>query len=427
MSKKGKIILCSVVGLVAVGAVLSALIDWPVDTSQSSGDIAKSARYSRKTAEESLSNMEELLLNDKAYKDGIVAANIVMQTRAQQFETLVTLSNDAAGGIEAFADVLKDMNKARPMIANAGAMLAEAGSDLNATLGGAQRPDLAQNTINASLAYTTLQKQNALADRFITAADAYLKDAEGNDQLKFVRDQWVDYQRMSAALDGDAKKAAQLEAKGYQLSGEQSLAALNDLPTMNKVVIIMAADLSHSLEVGNEIAVAFPEAAINQVFTVLCEAAEMTVEQVGIQSIKREESMSLFEEAVDQGLNGLVRGGRIAQMETGEKIGHSADMGTTNEVVKVIKMAREQVMANLPDLGSNPDVSGFQGGGAVATLNMLELGSSPLVVTNFDDVVKSIRNVETGGQIGNLPALGREIGQIISFSAVGQRPELNFF
>ena len=428
MKKKGIIILACVLGLIAVGAVLSAVIDWPVDTSKSSGDIAKSSRFSRKTAEEGLSNLEELLQNDESYKDGLVAANLIMQTRAQQFETLVSLSNETAGDIEAFADVLKDMNVASPMIANVSALLAEAGSDLNAALRGAQTPDLAQNTINASLAYTTLQKQNSLADRFITTADAYLKDATGDDQLKFVRDQWVDYQRMSAALDGDAKKAAQLEEKGYQLTGEESIAALNKIPTMNRMVVMMGAEIAQSMDVGNEIATALPPELVGRVFTVLCEAAQMTVEQTGIQAIKHGETMKAFQNTFVESMNELIQAGKLSEMETGGKLGDFADVGTTSEVVNVIKIAREEVMAAQPDgkpMGSGPDVAGFKGGGAVATLNLIELGASPAIVTNFNEVVKSIRNVETGGQIGRLPALGREIGQIISFTAVGQRPELN--
>ena len=60
------------------------------------------------------------------------------------------------------------------------------------------------NAINAALADTTLQKENKLADRFIETTDKYLEAAEGDDRLKFVRDQWVDYQKMTAALEGEA-------------------------------------------------------------------------------------------------------------------------------------------------------------------------------------------------------------------------------
>ena len=163
-SKKGIVIIAAVAVVCAAGLALSQLVDWPVSANNAGGDIAKSSRFSRKTAAESLTNMEELIANDEGYKNGITVAYVVMQTRAAQFAELVDLSNEAAGDIPAFAGVLKDMNVVRGMAENVNAQLAEAGEDLNAVLGGESRPELTQHTINASLAYTNLQKQNKLAD-----------------------------------------------------------------------------------------------------------------------------------------------------------------------------------------------------------------------------------------------------------------------
>ena len=223
-SKKGVIMIAAVAGVCALGLILSQLVDWPVSANNAGGDIAKSSRFSRKTAAESLTNMEELIANDEGYKNGITVAYVVMQTRAAQFAELVDLSNEAAGDIPAFAGVLKDMNAVRGMAENVNAQLAEAGADLNAVLGGESRPELTQHTINASLAYTNLQKQNKLADRFIETADQYLKTAEGDDRLKSVRDRWEEYQLATAALEGDeaaAEKLAELSnviGDGDQLS-----------------------------------------------------------------------------------------------------------------------------------------------------------------------------------------------------------------
>ena len=228
-SKKGIIILSTVVIACAVGFIVSPLVNWSVDESNASGNIAKSSRFSRKTAAESLTNMEELLANDESFKDGVVASYVVMKLRADAFDSLVEASNEAAGDIPEFASVLKDMNASREMVKNVCASLTQAGEDLNAALSGEERPDLAQNTMNASLAYTTLQKQNKLADRFIATTDEYLKKSEADDVLKLVRDQWVDYQRQTAALDGDEKSAKELEEKGYLLSAEQSAKALKCL------------------------------------------------------------------------------------------------------------------------------------------------------------------------------------------------------
>ena len=228
-SKKGIIILSTVVLACAVGFIVSPLVDWPVDKDNASGNIAKSSRFSRKTAAESLSNMEELLATDENYKNTVVASHVVMQTRVRQFGNLVNLSNEAAGEIPEFASLLKEMNEASVTANNACLALLQAKSDINAALNGNECPDLAQNTLNASLAYSTLQKQNKLADRFIETTDKYLEKAEGSDCLKLVRDQWVEYQLLTAALDGDEKSAQALKDKGYLLTSGQSAATLQEM------------------------------------------------------------------------------------------------------------------------------------------------------------------------------------------------------
>jgi len=228
-SKKGIIILSTVVLACAVGFIVSPLVDWPVDKDNASGNIAKSSRFSRKTAAESLSNMEELLATDENYKKTVVASHAVMQTRVRQFGNLVNLSNEAAGEIPEFASLLKEMNEASVTANNACLALLQAKSDINAALNGNECPDLAQNTLNASLAYSTLQKQNKLADRFIATTDKYLEKAEGSDCLKLVRDQWVEYQLLTAALDGDEKSAQALKDKGYLLTSGQSAATLQEM------------------------------------------------------------------------------------------------------------------------------------------------------------------------------------------------------
>ena len=228
-SKKGIVVIVAVALVCTAGLILSQLVDWPVSANNAGGDIAKSSRFSRKTAAESLTNMEELIANDEGYKNGITVAYVVMQTRAAQFAALVDMSNEAAGDIPAFADVLKDMNAVRGMAENVNAQLAEAGADLNAVLGGESRPELTQHTINASLAYTNLQKQNKLADRFIETADQYLKTAEADDQLKLVRDQWEEYQLATAALEGDEAAAEKLAELSNVIGNEDQLSLIEPL------------------------------------------------------------------------------------------------------------------------------------------------------------------------------------------------------
>ncbi len=231
MSKKRNITAIIVVVVCAVCALLfvfSGVIDWSVDQSGSKGDIAKSSRFQRKTVNIEQSNMEELLANDQEYRNNVVVAYAVMQTRASQFEALVDMSVQVAGDIKDFEGVLTDMKAIKPMLSNVVASMKEAGSSLNTALGGENSKELSQNTNNAALAYSTLQKQNELADRFITIADEYVKKGKADDKLKVVRDEWVEYQIMTSVLEGDETKCDQLVNSGYLLTSDKAVTALNE-------------------------------------------------------------------------------------------------------------------------------------------------------------------------------------------------------
>ena len=253
MKKKRIIILCSVAAIFVIGLISSFFVDWPVDFNKADGDIAKAAKFSREEVSKDLSNMEELLQTDSAFKDDIVTAQVVMQTRTVQFGTLVNLSNEVAGNIPAFAEVLKEMNAQRELVDNVASSLAESADNLNAALSGEECPDLAQSTINASLAYTTLQKQNNLATRFIEITDKYLETAQGDDKLKLVRDQWLDYQQMTAALEGDKASAEALAKKSYLLSGEKALAAVENLDLNAKVAVLQSCEMAQRIKVPSQI------------------------------------------------------------------------------------------------------------------------------------------------------------------------------
>ena len=226
MKKKTLIILSVAAAVVVAGFVLTNLINWPVDVSKTEGDIGKVARFSHEADYEKLTNMEELLKTDSAYQENILTAYVVMQTRAAQFASLVDLSNQVAGKIPEYAPLIQKMNEVGRMVNNVNAQLKETGKNLDDALGGRECPELTQNAINTMLAYTQLQKQNALADQFIETTDKYLANAKGSDQLKLVRDQWVDYQKLTAALEDNQEGLKALNKKGYLLTSEKAEAAL---------------------------------------------------------------------------------------------------------------------------------------------------------------------------------------------------------
>ena len=274
MKKKRMIILCSVAAIFVIGLIASFFVDWPVDFNKADGDIAKAAKFSREQVSEKLTNMEELLQTDSAFKDDIVTAQVVMQTRTVQFATLVDMSNEVAGNIPAFAEVLKDMNANIEMVNNVTSSLAESAEKLNAALGGEECPDLAQSTINASLAYTTLQKQNNLANRFIETTDKYLETAQGDDKLKLVRDQWLEYQQMTAALDGDKTSAEALAKKGNLLSGEKALAAVANFDIAERLVVLQSCELAQAMKLPNQIGSVIRPKVLNTEISKLCNAQQ---------------------------------------------------------------------------------------------------------------------------------------------------------
>ncbi len=261
-NRKAIIILSSAVVIAAVGFIVSPLVDWKVDSENASGDIGKTSRFSRKTSGESISNMEELMRNDEAYKNSIVASYYVMQTRANQFASLVDMSNEVASDIPEYAGVLEDMNKAYVTVNNVCASLARSGADLNTALGGESCPELAQNTINASLAYVALQKQNELANRFIDITDKYAAANKCEDRLLFVRDQWVDYQRMTAALEGDEKTAGKLEDKGYLLDSEKSVSTLGSFNACEQMAVLNSANVARVFYMNTQVNEAIPAAEL---------------------------------------------------------------------------------------------------------------------------------------------------------------------
>jgi hypothetical protein len=218
--------------------------------------------------------MEELLKTDSAFKDGIVVAQVVMQKRTVQFGTLVNLSNEVAGNIPAFAEVLKDMNAQRELVDNVASSLAESADNLNAALDGKECPDLAQSTINASLAYTTLQKQNNLANRFIETTDKYLETAQGDDKLKLVRDQWLEYQQMTAALEGDKTSAEALAKKGNLLSGEKALAAAANFDIAERLVVLQSCELAQAMKLPNQIGSVIRPKVLENEISKLCNAQQ---------------------------------------------------------------------------------------------------------------------------------------------------------
>ena len=400
MKKKSIIILCSVAAVLAIGLITSHFVDWPVNSNDTSGDIAKAARFSREQASEKLSNMEELLKTDSAYKDGIVAAQVVMQTRAAQFGTLVDLSNEVAGNIPAFAEVLKEMNANREVVNNVTNSLVESADNLNAALGGEECPDLAQTTINASLAYTTLQKQNKLATRFIETTDKYLETAQGNDQLKFVRDQWLEYQQMTAALEGDKASAEALAKKGNLLSGEKALAAFRKCDLNAKMTVLQSCELAMIMNVPSGLASAINPETLGHVISAIRSAAEVTMVNMTAEgALQSNQVEKIFSNALDEAMKNT----------SADAIASMQKLGLAN----VQKMASTQ-----------KEVLGLKKRGSDLFNSAVKMiGSNSNVMEAYQNMIGSVANNVAQSQVQNLN-LGQSINNVISQTAAAANSEI---
>jgi len=403
-NKKGIIILVSVIAVCLVGLILSVFVDWNVDGDLAGGNIGKSSRFSRKTATEAISNMEELLANDENFRNGLVSAYTVMQVRTQHFNTLVNMSNEVAGDIPEYADLLKEMNESKEIAANVCASLIEAGENINAALCGEDRPDLAQNTINASLAYTTLQKQNALADKFIEITDK----ADVDDNVKFVRDQWVDYQMMTAALAQDDKQMKQLEKKGSLLSAEKSAAALNCFNAAFQASLYANANLAGEFQVRNMMAGYASSEIIANAMSVCQIAGDAMMK--AIQGLNGQENMArtlqnVYEGAVTEALANAANRPRI--------IPNSTDPSALAQAAQVAALAKNFVIAQNVDM---------------ASMNTLANANFNAVMSSFSEVTAALR-ANTGAdvrQISKRPVIAA-VGDVVEAAALGQRPTANFF
>jgi len=401
MSKKSVIILGSVV--VVCGLFSSLFVDWPVDFSSASGDIAKATRFSREQASEKLTNMEELLQTDSAFKETIVVSQVVMQTRAAQFGTLVDMSNEVAGNIPAFAEVLKEMNASREMVNNVSTSLAESGEKLNAALSGEESPELAQSTINASLAYTTLQKQNKLATRFIETTDKYLETAKADDQLKFVRDQWLEYQQMTAALEGDKASAEALAKKGNLLSGEKALAAVSKCDLNAKMTVLQSCELALSMNVPSGLASAINPETLGHVISAIRSAAEVTMVNMTAEgALQNNQVEKFFNNALDEAMKNT----------SADAIASMQKLGLDN----VQKMASTQKEV----LGLN------KGGGPVVFGSAVKMvGSNSKVMEAYSTVVGNVASSLSQSQVQKLGLVGAQsIGSSIKETSLGNKPTL---
>ena len=380
--KKLTIIVCSVLAVLVVGLLVNHFFNWPIDSRDASGDISKASRFSREMESEKLTNMEELLKTDTTFKDGIVVAQMVMQTRAVQFGALVDMSNQVAGNIPAFAEVLKEMNATLEMVNNVANSLLESGNNLEAALSGKECSNLEQT-------------------------------------------------KMTAALDGDKDAAEAMAKKGNLLSGEKTLAALADFDVAEKVAMVNSAYMTMNTGVGGSLVSALSEEALNNVVTKIRNIAEECCKNNTSETMQNQGSAK-FNQLVSEALN------NIASANIASK-NNAQTLASKNNAQTLASKNNAQTLAsknNAQTLASNTGMVNLQ------STNM-QMMNNNVVTENFQNVLSSrgrpspygntngaeqLANKTQHTQLSNEASstfLCNQASEVIKASAAGEKVTLN--
>jgi hypothetical protein len=88
--------------------------------------------------------------------------------------------------------------------------------------------------------------------------------------LKLVRDQWLEYQQMTAVLEGDKASAEALAKKGNLLSGEKALAAVADFGIAERIAVLQSCEMAQKINVPTQIgSVVSPNVLESEISSVL--------------------------------------------------------------------------------------------------------------------------------------------------------------
>ena len=120
----------------------------------------------------------------------------------------------------------------------------------------------------------------------------------------------MNYQQVTAALEGDEKAAEELAKKGNLLTGEQTMVAFGEFGLNEQAIMGTGAELSHELHIENGVAEFL---TVNNVFTVAQQEIGLNQQEVGLN--QQEVGLNLQEVGLNLqeiGLNQLFQLGQVA-------------------------------------------------------------------------------------------------------------------
>ena len=264
--------------------------------------------------------------------------------------------------------------------------------------------------------------------------------------------QWVDYQKMTAALDGDKAAAEALAKKGNLLSGEKTLAAIGDFGIAQQVSMVNSAFMTKYSGIDGSLVKALPGDALEGVVTKIRSAAEVYSNQAG--AMKNQAGAMKNQADAMKNQAGAMKNQAGAMKNQAGAMKNQVDAMNSQQVAKfnqtvidamkeaVIVANNRQIVANnretvvssqptmvsqkqkivsqqatvgqLPTLGMKKD-----GGPVVFGQTVSMVASTSHVMEAYTNVVRSVQKVSSTQH-----GLCNQIGEAIKNTAVGNRAEL---
>lgn len=204
---KKSIAALSTVGLLAVGYIAGAIIQFPnTNGGLLSGDINKVKSFNQTDDPEVLAAMEQLA-SDTAHQNVVALSSAIIATRIYTMDSLTQATVEATEGIEQLAEINEGMKKLARRTQNARTTYEKFMEETAKVMDGKKSAEYEQASNNALLAYTVLENNLASCPDFIDVMAEYLHDNK-NEAVDKVAVKWIEYCAEDAVLNQNPTEIA---------------------------------------------------------------------------------------------------------------------------------------------------------------------------------------------------------------------------
>lgn len=225
-----------VVILVMAGYVAGAFIGIPfVDDALLGGDIGKAKVYNHSTGGE-VNVGADLLRSDSAYRQEVLASYLLLGSRVNAADSLVTRTWLATGGVDSLTELNKTMEALAKKTKNAKALYEQLFIETDKVLAGGSSGGYEQLVNNAGHAFFVVDNEMAACADFIGALSEYGVKA-GDEQMLALAGGWIEYGVEDAVLTGAEDEAAWREI--YATAKSQPALArfiVKSFPTLSAIL-----------------------------------------------------------------------------------------------------------------------------------------------------------------------------------------------